>query len=242
MIAKGGYTTYGQSLGILMLDTRFPRIPGDIGNARTFPFPVRYLKVEGASPKRVVEEGAPALLDPFIAAARELEAEGVEAITTSCGFLVLFQKELAAAVSIPVFTSSLLQIPFLFSLFGGKGKIGVMTARASSLGSRHFDQCGASGLPLAVAGMDDSPEFTRVFLEKGDIDSVPCLDRGKAETELRSVARRLVDRHPDINFIVLECTNMPPFRKAIQESCGRPVFDIVTLAGYIHSGLIQDRG
>lgn len=237
MITRGGFTNYGEELGILMLDTRFPRIPGDIGNARTFPFPVRYLKVKGASPRRVVEEADPSLLEPFILAARELEAEGVKAITTSCGFLALFQKELAAAVSVPVFTSSLLQIPFLDRLFGQPGKIGVMTARAASLTGRHFEQCGASGLPLAIAGMDESPEFTRVFLDKGDADSIPLLDIDLAESEIRNVARDLVHRNPDIKFVVLECTNMPPFRKAIQESCGKPVFDIVTLAGYIHSGL-----
>ena len=239
MKTRGGFTNYGEDLGILMLDTRFPRIQGDIGNAGTFPFPVRYLTVKGASPKRVVEEADPSLLEPFISAARELEAAGVKAITTSCGFLALFQKELAAAVSIPVFTSSLLQIPFLSRLFGARGKVGVMTARAASLTARHFEQCGASGLPLAIAGMDNSPEFTRVFLEKGDPSSIPFLDRDLAEQELAAVAGRLVKDNPDINFIVLECTNMPPFRKAIQESCGKPVFDIVTLAGYIHSGLVR---
>ncbi|PKL06683.1 MAG: hypothetical protein CVV53_03045 [Spirochaetae bacterium HGW-Spirochaetae-9] len=240
MIARGGHVTYGQALGILMLDTRFPRIEGDIGNARTFPFPVRYRKVEGASPRRVVEEGDPSLLEPFIKAARELEAEGVRAITTSCGFLALFQTQLSASVDIPVFTSSLLQLPFLYRIFGNRGKAGVMTARAASLTSRHFEECGASGLPLAIAGMDDSPEFTRVFLDKGDPNLVPLLDVDKAETELRDVACKLVSDHPDINFIVLECTNMPPFRKAIQESCGKPVFDIVTLARYIHFGLVRD--
>ena len=237
MIARGGFTNYGEELGILMLDTRFPRIPGDIGNARTFPFPVRYRKVAGASPKRVVEEGDLSLLEPFISVARELEAEGVKAITTSCGFLAMFQKEMAAAVSVPLFTSSLLQIPFLYSLFGRRGKVGVMTARAASLSEQHFEQCGASGLPLAIAGMDESPEFTRVFLAKGEPASIPILDVDLAEAEIRSVARDLVHKNPDIKFVILECTNMPPFRKAIQESCGKPVFDIITLAGYIHSGL-----
>ncbi len=237
MIARGGFATYGQELGILMLDTHFPRIPGDIGNARTFPYPVRYRKVEGASPRRVVEEGDPSLLEPFIRAARELESEGVKAITTSCGFLALFQKELSAAVNVPVFTSSLLQIPFLARLYGRPGKIGVMTARASALTQRHFEQCGASRLPLAIAGMDESPEFTKIFLERGSSDDIASLDSALLEAELRKVSAHLVAEHPDINFIVLECTNMPPFRTAIQESCGKPVYDIVTLAGYIHSGL-----
>ncbi|HWP68837.1 MAG TPA: hypothetical protein VN437_05995, partial [Rectinemataceae bacterium] len=102
---------------------------------------------------------------------------------------------------------------------------------------RHFEQCGASGLPLAIAGMDDSPEFTRVFLAKGEPTGIPILDVDLAEAEIRSVARDLVHKNPDIKFVILECTNMPPFRKAIQESCGKPVFDIITLAGYIHSGL-----
>lgn len=240
MIVRGGYSSYGQALGILMLDTRFPRIAGDIGNAATFPFPVRYKKVQGASPRRVVEEGDPSLLAPFIEAARELEAEGVKAITTSCGFLALFQGELAKAVHVPVFTSSLLQIPFLFRLFGSRGTVGVMTARAASLTDRHFAQCGVAGLPMAIAGMDDSPEFTKVFLEKGEPNSSQAMDTQLVEAELRLAAARLVEKNPDINVIVLECTNMPPFRKAIQESSGKPVFDIITLAGYIHSGLSLD--
>jgi len=240
MKVRGGFTNFGEDLGILMLDTRFPRIPGDIGNARSFPFPVRYRKVAGASPKRVVEEGDLTLLEPFIAAARELEAEGVKAITTSCGFLAMFQKEMAAAVGIPLFTSSLLQIPFLYGLFGRRGEIGVITARAASLGEKHFSQCGASGLPLAIAGLDESPEFTRIFLDRTDPSVVPVLDRDLAEAEVRAVAGNLVEEHPEIEFIVLECTNLPPFRQAVQETTGKPVFDIITLARYIHSGLALD--
>jgi hypothetical protein len=238
MIVKGGYGSYGQDLGILMLDTTFPRIPGDVGNAKSFPFPVRYKRVAGASPKRVVEEADPKLLEPFIAAARELEAEGVGAITTSCGFLALFQQELAAAVDVPLFSSSLLQIPLLYGIFGRRGKAGVLTARAASLTGRHFERCGVQGIPLAVAGMDERPEFTRVFLEKSPPGVEPSLDVEKAEEELKAQAAALVAAEPEIRFLVLECTNMPPFKKAIQEACGKPVFDIISLAGFIHSGLL----
>jgi len=152
MIVAGGYGNYGQDLGILMLDTTFPRIPGDIGNANSFPFPVRYKRVKGASPKRVVEEADPALLEPFITAARELEAEGVKAITTSCGFLALFQRELVAAVHVPLFSSSLLQIPLLYEIFGRGGKAGVLTARAAALTERHFEGCGVQGIPSGRGG------------------------------------------------------------------------------------------
>lgn len=95
-------------LGVLMLDTRFPRVVGDIGNPLTFDFPVLYRTLRGASPQRVVRERDPALLAPFIDAGRALVEQGATAITTSCGFLVLFQRELKAALPVPVWTSSLL--------------------------------------------------------------------------------------------------------------------------------------
>src|SRR6202012_1617413 len=97
-IATGGKAIYGAPLGILMLEARFPRIPGDMGNATTWPFPVLYRVVKGASPERVVLHEAAGLLPQFLRAAAELVAEGAEAITTNCGFLSLFQQELAAHV------------------------------------------------------------------------------------------------------------------------------------------------
>src|SRR5215510_11888351 len=100
-------------LGVLMLDTRFPRVPGDIGNPATFAVPVRHRIVAGASPQRVVREGDPALLAPFLDAARALVAEGAAAITTSCGFLVEYQAALQAELPVPVWTSSLLKLPEL---------------------------------------------------------------------------------------------------------------------------------
>jgi hypothetical protein len=237
MIARGGAATYGEDVGILMLDTRFPRLRGDIGNAKTFDFPVSYLTVRGASPARVVKEGDPSLLEPFIEGARELERRGCRAITTSCGFLALFQEALAAAVTVPVFTSSLLQIPLLGRLYGAVARIGIMTARAASLTERHFAQCGAAGVPRAIVGMESFPEFSRVFLEEQGQPASMTLDPELVRAELAAAAAKLAAENPDVRAVVLECTNMPPFRDAIQEACGRPVYDIVTLAEYVHSGL-----
>src|SRR5918996_5952955 len=84
---RGGFNQYGFTVGILMLDTRFPRIPGDMGNALSFEFPVRYQRVSGADPDLVVRRGAAGLLPAFIEGARAPEREGVGAITTNCGFL-----------------------------------------------------------------------------------------------------------------------------------------------------------
>ncbi|HIA41493.1 MAG TPA: aspartate/glutamate racemase family protein, partial [Gammaproteobacteria bacterium] len=115
-MAGGGKTVYGASVGILMLDTIFPRIPGDFGNAATWPFPVMYRVIRGASPHRVVRERADGLLDAFIESGKQLVADGVDGLTTTCGFLSLFQDELARAVDVPVAASSLMQVPMVEKL------------------------------------------------------------------------------------------------------------------------------
>jgi hypothetical protein len=146
---SGGRTLYGLPVGILMLDTRFPRPPGDIGNASTWPFPVRYRIVKGAEPRHILGEGGLAMLAPFSEAAKELEAEGVTMITTSCGFLAVVQRELQAAVSVPVLTSSLLQVPLATRLMREDQRVAIMTSR-DSLTERHFLGCGWSSKDLPV--------------------------------------------------------------------------------------------
>jgi hypothetical protein len=127
---------------------------------------VRYHRVEGASPDRVVRRGADGLLEPFVTGARVLEREGVGAITTSCGFLVKFQRELAAAVSVPVFTSSLLLVPFVHRLLAPGRRIGILTVDAASLGAEHLAGAGITPeIPIAIAGMEGEKEFTRVLLD-----------------------------------------------------------------------------
>ncbi|HEU5319788.1 MAG TPA: aspartate/glutamate racemase family protein [Methylomirabilota bacterium] len=234
---RGGYNQYGFTVGILMLDTRFPRIPGDMGHAATFPFPVRYHRVAGASPDLVVRRGAEGLLPAFVAGARQLAREGVGAITTNCGFLVKYQRELAAAVPVPVLTSSLLLVPLVHRMLGPGRRVGVLTVDAASLGPEHLAGAGIDpGMPLAVAGLETEKEFTRVLL--GDELE---LDVDLAREEHVRVARRLVAEHPDVGAIVLECTNMPPYAADIQRETGRPVFDITTLVRMAHDALVAGR-
>ena len=230
---RGGFNQYGFTVGILMLDTRFPRIPGDMGNATTFPFPVRYHRVPGANPDLVVRRGAEGMLPAFVEGARALEREGVGAITTNCGFLVKYQRELAAAVSVPVFTSSLLLVPLVFRMLAPGRRVGLMTVNASSLGPEHLAGAGiAPDLPLVVAGMEGEKEFTRVLL-----DNELEMDVDLAREEHVRVARRLVAEHPDVGAIVLECTNMPPYAFALREVLGLPVYDVYSLITWLHAGL-----
>jgi aspartate/glutamate racemase len=221
-------------IGIILLDTKFPRLLGDVGNPKTFPFPVIFEKVEKAIPFRVVKEGDPGLIAPFVEAARTLERRGAKAITTSCGFLAVWQQEIASAVDIPVFTSSLIQVPWAHQVKGGRGRVGVLTVDAASLTKGHFDGVEAGGIPVVVRGMDPEGEFQRVY-----VGNNTDIDLSKAEHEVVSGVSALVNENRDVSSIVLECTNMPVFGRAIRNTAKIPVFDIVTLTNFIWSSVAR---
>ena len=229
-IVYGNTTTYGQKIGILMLDTHFPRVPGDIGNATSFPFPVAYRVVKEANAETVVLKQDPALIKPFIDAAKELQAEGCKCIVTSCGFMAIFHKEIAEALDVPVISSSLLQAKLASNMVAGK-KIGIITAKAPSLGEKHFNGVGIADVNKVVYGMEGT-DFGSTFFNAADY-----MDLDKAEKDMVSVAKRMLSENPDVAAIVLECTNMPPFSHALREATGLPVFDIIGLVRYVHDAI-----
>jgi Asp/Glu/hydantoin racemase len=233
-IVKGGKNIYGFPIGILMLHTQFPRIPGEMGNAYTWDFPVLYKVVKGASVTRVVEESDPKLLEPFITAANELVNEGVSAVTTNCGFLAMFQRELAEAIPVPVFTSTLLMVPMVHRMLKPSQKVGIISVNASTLGEKQFRGVGIEGIPCVCTGLETEEHFSRTLIQNRFE-----LDVDKAREEHRRVARRFVEENPDIGAIVLECTNMPPYAEDIREVTGLPVFDIVTLVNFVYHSLVK---
>lgn len=219
-------------LGILMLETRFPRPVGDVGNRASFAFPVRFAVISGATPQRVVRERAAELLLPFIDHARALIDGGAVAIGTSCGFLTLFQRELAEALPVPVATSSLLQVPWLRALLPARQVVGLVTIDAASLSADHLHAVGIDG-DVPIEGMPPDGEFARRLL-----NDEPTLDVAQAEREVVAAAERLIARRPDVGAIVLECTNMPPYGHAVRCATGRPVFDVITLLNWVWSGVV----
>jgi len=231
-IAHGGKAVYGARLGILMLEARFPRIPGDMGNAQTWPFPVMYKVVSGATPRRVVAERAQGLLAPFVAAGRELVAAGADGLTTNCGFLSLYQQELAAAVSVPVATSSLMQIAMIESTLRPGKRVGVITVSAAALSGDHLAAIGVDPA-IPIAGTDGGRELTRVLI--GDEER---MDVAAAEQDVLDAGTRLLDRHPEVGALVLECTNMVPYARALRDRLGLPVYDIYSFMTWFHAGLV----
>jgi hypothetical protein len=231
-IAYGGKTLYGARVGILMLETRFPRIPGDMGNAETWPFPVLYKVVPGASPRRVVCEKAQGLLDRFLAAAEELVRLGADGITTTCGFLSLYQREIAAHVGVPVATSSLMQIPLIEAVLTPGKRVGVLTVSAANLTGDHLRAAGAD-LATPVVGTDDGSEFSRVMI--GDEER---LDGAAAERDILAAGDRLIASHDGVGAVLLECTNMVPYAGALSRRLRLPVFSIYTFVTWFQSGLV----
>jgi len=235
VILKGGTNLNGIPIGILCLETYYGRPPGHIRNASTFRFPVMYRIVAGATARRIVKEGDPELLKPFIQAARELEREGVMAITGSCGFLALFQNELADSVDIPVFTSSLIQVPLVHRMLRRDQKVGILTASKSTLTEAHLKAVGAETIPVCMAGMDDRPEFCEVVIEGLRHE----LDTDRLADEVLSAVEELAGDHPEMGALVIECTDLPPFAHLIQEKIHVPVFDIVTLTNMVYETLVR---
>lgn len=206
-------------VGVLMLDTRFPRLAGDIGHPGSFGGAVRHRVVRGAVPRRVVTS-AQALRESglgaaFIEAARELAAQGARAITTSCGFLVLLQDELQAAVPVPVVTSSLLLLP---GLLAQERQVGVLTIDAERLGHDHLLAAGVPRERLAdvvMQGVASEGPFARAIL-----GNEPSMDVEGAARDVVQAALALRARAPDLRTAVLECTNMPPHAKAAGDATG----------------------
>ncbi|MFT3816990.1 MAG: aspartate/glutamate racemase family protein [Rubrivivax sp.] len=203
-------------LGILMLDTRFPRPVGDVGNPASFAFPVAYRVVRGADPAAVVRGSDPRLIRPFVQAGLDLVREGATALSTSCGFLARWQRELQAALPVPVWSSALLALPAL-------PRPGVITIEAASLTAEHFAAAGADPATPVEGIAPDSP------LHRSLLRNLPTLDIDDAQAQVLAAGQRLLARHPGLQSLVLECTNLPPYAPALQAAGGRPVHHIVSL-------------
>lgn len=224
-------------LGVVMLNTRFPRLPGDIGNPETFPFPVAYRRVEAARVAAVVRDGAvlPEAARGLTAAVRELaELEQVSLIASSCGYLGALQDELqAAAPRVPVVASAFALLPFLRAAYGASARLGVLTFDSRRLAPVHFgpwlDEDGAAN--VVIEGIEAGRELHRVISEDR-----PELDREAAEADVLDAGHRLMARDPEIAALLLECTNLSPYRRALAAALGRPVYDLSRAIAWVAAG------
>ncbi len=229
-IVTGGLNVYGYDIGVLMLDSKFPRIVGDVGNAKTWKYPVLFRKVNGKTPDKVVLKLTMDDIKPFIDAAKELQKQGVKAITTSCGFLALFQRELAQILDVPIFTSALIMLPMISRMIGNK-KVLVLTANSDTLTKRHIESvCGSiDGIPMKVVGTQHKPNFTHFTVQNWD-----SVDIDLCRQEIIDTIDEELKKDSDYGAILFECTNMPPHSDAVRQKFGLPVFDFISLMNFVH--------
>jgi len=233
---RKGQVSSGEAIGILLLDTAVPFIPGDVANATTYNFPVRYRMVEGFTVARAIGRD-PSVYDALANAAKDLVSQGVRAITGDCGFMAVHQRRLADALKVPVFLSSLLQIPFIGSMLGTENKIGLITADSRSLDGELLS---AIGIPasqrVVIEGLEQQPHFYSFAIEE-----TGTLDADAVAGEVVAAARHLVDRDPAVGAILLECSLLPPYAAAVQAAVNLPVFDYITMINYVFSAVVRQR-
>ena len=237
--ARKDHRCYGMGLGIIILDDVYPGFPGDVRNASAFPYPIQYEIAEGVDIWALVhEEDKSPLLAPIQRAAKNLESMGCRAIAAECGYFAYFQKDIAGYVDVPVFMSSLLQVPFAQQLIGPERVVGIMVARQEQLLPEHLE---AVGIQLdsnyVITGAEDDgacPEFENLWYAPVRPDP-PQAFYEKAEKEFVKVALDFYQAHPNMGAMMLECTGMQPFARAIQREIDIPIFSWGTLLDYAYS-------
>jgi len=237
--ARKNHCCYGMGLGIIILDDVYPGFPGDVRNASAHPFPIQYEIAEGVDIKQLVRgERKQGLLDPVLVAARKLERMGCRAIAAECGYFAWFQKEIASAVSDPVFASSLLQVPLAQTIVGSDSVVGILVAEGDQLQDRHLASVGVQlGSNYVVLGAKDNgkcPQFDSLWTKDMRPD-IPTADYSKAEQDIVSVAKEFAAAHPSMGAMVLECTGFQPFARSIQREIEMPVFSWSTMLDYAYS-------
>ena len=234
---KGGMGTC-EPVGMIVLDAWMPCPPGHISNAWTFDFPIRYVEVKGASGEKVIRQGDMSIVDMLIEAAQQLERDGCRLIFADCGYFGRYQKEVAASVDIPVYMSSVIQVPWITVSLKPDQKVALMCAYGPGLTYDVFEACGISRKDyercIVIGASDDCPEFNRLVHEE-----IGQFDGAKVQEELVELAVRTKEEHPEIGAFLMECTDIPPYSAAIQAAVNLPVFDATTMLRFLCNTVTQ---
>ncbi|PVH98531.1 hypothetical protein DM02DRAFT_44840 [Periconia macrospinosa] len=226
-------------LGFLAVQVDIHRPPGDPFNPQTWPFPLLHELIPGSPESQIVSKDPypPSFLDSAVAAGKKLAERGARGIITSCGFLVLAQKELASRIGIPVATSALIQIPSILAILPPGKVVGVLTYDAERLGAAHLQAVDVDPERIRIRGMSVHGHL-RAVIQKG-----VTYDEVLMGKEMVDGAVALVDecraRGEEIGALVLECTQMPPYAEAIQKRVQVPVYDVYSMGLWFYSGLVR---
>jgi hypothetical protein len=242
---RGDKRYYGEAIGIALLDQTHsqPLIPGNVGNASTYDFPVRLKVIEGLhdnpyAPVRDEQGRYSPDVQRTVDTVKALEAEGVRAVVMSCGFFSVAQEVLTEEVQIPVFSSPLLLVPLISRMIGRRRKVGILTASKKRLTREFLEPVGIDdSIPYVVEGLEASTEFYACFMG----GTRTLLDVDLLGRQVVEIASGFVRENPDIGALLLECSDLPPFAADIQEATGKPVFDFITFVNAVYQAVVQKR-
>lgn len=231
VITEPARTIAGFPIGIIAIDLVYPKLPGNVVNATTFRFPVLYERVNFEI--EALFRGDPAIRDQIVEAAKRLEQNGVRAIIGACGFFAHFQQDVKAAVKVPVYLSSLCQLP-LISIGLQKGqKIAVLAASGESVTPEMLANVGAAADTCEVFDVGHLESFAPIRWGK------TTLDNGALTRDLENIGRQIREEHQEIGAILLECSDLPTYAAAIQKASGLPVYDFITLINWVEHAVVQ---
>jgi len=235
---KPNQALYGSAIGIVVMPVNYPAFPGNVANASTFDFPVTYKVLYGVEDEWLHTFDS-RLKDKIIEAGQELSTQGCRALVGACGFFGNFQKVIASALDMPVYLSSLLQIPMILQGLTPQQTLGIITAEEALFNPYLLANCG-------VKEEDEARLVIKGALENGVTEFANIsaggsgqLDSYRLEVQLVGLATRIVSANPTIQAILLECSDMPPYAHSIQNAVRLPVFDYVSMINWISHGMVR---
>lgn len=202
---------------VLQLDTDFPRTMGDVGAPESYARAPEIIRIAGASVGRIVTD-RPQDIDiaPFEEALQRAQGD---VIVTSCGFLSYWQEHLSTLTDRPFISSSLTALQHLAQSYPPEA-LRILTFDAARLGPTHLGN--HAEYTDSIIGLPPTHHLRQVIAK-----NLSTLDRTRAATETANLlAHSQTEAH---QHILLECTNLPPYREAIKEATGLPVTDILTV-------------
>ena len=205
-------------LTVLQLDTVFPRVAGDVASPDTYQTPIAIKKIDQASVAAVVTAAPDQTnISKFEQACGDIH-HGIG--VTSCGFLGYWQDHLNRICPAPFIASSLVDLPHWQGLHGD-GELAIVTFDDAVLSTPLYEGL-RSGFHGAVIGLSPDMHLRQVISQDR-----PELDQPRAEQEMLDLLTPYLAAG-SIKALVLECTNLPPYKAAIKSRFDVEVYDILT--------------
>ena len=218
-------------VSVLQLDTRFCRVPGDVGCADSYVNDPEIIRVPRASVADVVSDQPNQIdLDPFLKA---IEQATGDVIVTSCGFLSPFQGELQNVTDKPVIASVLNMLSDL-KVPKGAERSSVLTFDATRMVETHFPNPYSAGDFHVVGLRPDNPLRQRIV---GDVPDrfVPS---DMQDAVIHDFAAAMT---PKTETVILECTNLPPYKPQMRRNRNVRIVDILSAIEHIAPKTIAAR-